>query len=393
MEKIAIVNQRYGLEVNGGSEYFTRLLAEKLNNYYDVTVLTTKAIDYNTWADHYKEDNEIINGVKVKRFGVKKQRNIRFFFWIYRILMKIPCRIGWFEELWLKEQGPYSSDFIKYIEESGNEYDVFLFVTYLYYLTAKGLPKVCEKSILIPTAHEEPCINIHLFKKIFESNAGMIFLTEEEEQVVRNHFNIKQRTEVAGVGMELLETMNNQTYKEKYQKMEPYIIYVGRIDTAKGCDIMFDFFRKFKNDTESDLKLLVAGKANMELPGDENIIFLGFVSEEEKYAAMTFSKALLLPSEYESLSISVLEAMALGTPVIVNGKCDVLKAHCLKSGTGSFYYNSADFINCIHHYETISSDELEKEREKAKSYVKTNYSWDSIIEKYKSIISETRRKL
>ena len=44
MKKIALVNQRYGLEVNGGSEYYTRLLAEKLAQYYQVEVLTTKAV-------------------------------------------------------------------------------------------------------------------------------------------------------------------------------------------------------------------------------------------------------------------------------------------------------------------------------------------------------------
>ncbi len=51
MKRIAIVNQRYGLEVNGGSEYYTRLLAEHLQESFDVTVLTTTALDYDTWEN------------------------------------------------------------------------------------------------------------------------------------------------------------------------------------------------------------------------------------------------------------------------------------------------------------------------------------------------------
>ena len=47
--KLAIVNQRYGLEVNGGSEYYTRLLAEHMAKYHEVDVLTTKAMDHDTW--------------------------------------------------------------------------------------------------------------------------------------------------------------------------------------------------------------------------------------------------------------------------------------------------------------------------------------------------------
>ena len=45
MKRIALVNQRYGMEVNGGSEYYTRMIAERLANRYEVEVLTTKAVD------------------------------------------------------------------------------------------------------------------------------------------------------------------------------------------------------------------------------------------------------------------------------------------------------------------------------------------------------------
>ncbi len=71
MKRIAIVNQRYGLEVNGGSEYYTRLLAEHLQESFDVTVLTTTALDYDTWENHYPAGTDKIHGVKVRRFPVK----------------------------------------------------------------------------------------------------------------------------------------------------------------------------------------------------------------------------------------------------------------------------------------------------------------------------------
>ena len=68
MKRIALVNQRYGLEVNGGSEYYTRMIAERLANRYEVEVLTTKAVDYTTWKDWYARDVETIHGVTVRRF-------------------------------------------------------------------------------------------------------------------------------------------------------------------------------------------------------------------------------------------------------------------------------------------------------------------------------------
>ena len=74
VKKIAIVNQRYGLEVNGGSELYTRQLAEKLTAVYEVDVITTKALDYSLWENYYEKDREVINGVNVLRFDVERLR-------------------------------------------------------------------------------------------------------------------------------------------------------------------------------------------------------------------------------------------------------------------------------------------------------------------------------
>ena len=74
-KKILFVVQRYGLEVNGGAELHCRQLAERLKDDYDVSVLTTCAIDYVTWKNEYKEGIEHINGVKVIRKKVDFERN------------------------------------------------------------------------------------------------------------------------------------------------------------------------------------------------------------------------------------------------------------------------------------------------------------------------------
>ena len=158
MKRIALVNQRYGMEVNGGSEYYTRMIAERLANRYEVEVLTTKAVDYTTWKDWYVRDVEVIHGVTVRRFPVEKLRARDFDQYNGKYLQEMAAgeRSLEKEHVWFEKQGPYSPACIQYIRQNKDKYDVFIFVTYLYYLTVAGMPEVAEKSIFIPTAHEEP---------------------------------------------------------------------------------------------------------------------------------------------------------------------------------------------------------------------------------------------
>ena len=74
--RLALVVQRYGLDIAGGAEYHCRLVAEHLARHASVTVLTTCASDYLTWANHYPEGEEVLNGVPVRRFAVERPRDI-----------------------------------------------------------------------------------------------------------------------------------------------------------------------------------------------------------------------------------------------------------------------------------------------------------------------------
>ena len=67
-EKIAFVVIRYGREINGGAEYHCRMLAERLAGDYDVEVLTTCVKNYVTGENEYPEGEEMLNGVRVRRF-------------------------------------------------------------------------------------------------------------------------------------------------------------------------------------------------------------------------------------------------------------------------------------------------------------------------------------
>ena len=395
MKKLAIINQRYGLEVNGGSEYYTRLIAEHLNKYYDVEVLTTTALDYNTWAEYYSQGNDIVNGVKVKRFSVEHPRNMMRFS-IASKLIRIFNKFGiHLDKWWVKEQGPCVQKLISYIKENKMKYDVFIFVTYLYYTTVMGLPEVADKAILIPTAHDEPYIYFSIYKKLFKQPKAFIFLTEEEKNFVRETFrNENIPYEVIGVGIDIPEKFqDNKTneeavskFRQKYNITSKYVIYAGRVDYGKKCDEMISYFARFKEKHPNHgIQLVIIGKDMMGMPKHRDIRQLGFVSDEDKYAGIAGAEYLWLPSQFESLSIALLEAMALGVPVIVNGKCKVLKGHCKKSSAG-VYYNSYEEFEKEFMKVGCADDTYFFMSKAAKLYVKKYYQWDVVEKQLQSII-------
>ncbi|MCM1270739.1 MAG: glycosyltransferase family 4 protein [Ruminococcus flavefaciens] len=389
MKKIALVNQRYGLEVNGGSEYYTRLIAERLTDEFQVDIITTKALDYTDWNNYYTADEEDINGVHVKRFPTQKCRAEDFNEYNGEYLSKISN--GHFseeeEKIWFEKQGPYCPAAIEFIKENRDNYDAFIFVTYLYYLTVMGMPEVAEKSVFIPTAHEEPFIHFKTFEKIFNLPKAFVFLTDEEKDLVQNLFNCRDiPCEVMGTGVEIPCKPDENAFRKKFGIEGDYIIYVGRIDEGKDCPMMFKYFMEYKSRRpESRLKLILMGKPVCRIPKHGDIISLGFVSEEDKFSGISGAKALVLPSKFESLSISVLEAMTLSVPVIVNGVCEVLKGHCVKSNGGLYYMNYFEFEGILD-YIFSHDEEYALLCRNAENYIEKNYRWDVIMRKFKEVI-------
>lgn len=283
-----------------------------------------------------------------------------------------------------RSPGPYSPDLIQYITENRDNYDIFIFVTYLYYSTVYGMPEVKDRAIFIPTAHDEYCIYYKVYEDLFRMPKGIVFLTEEERDFVHKTFkNADIPHTVAGVGINIPDQIDTERFRKKYNIDKKYMIYTGRVDESKGCGQMFEAFRIYREKAALPLELVVMGQQFMDIPQDEHIHYLGFVPEEDKFDAVAGAEALWLPSEFESLSISVLEAMALGKPILVNGKCEVLKGHCVKSG-GGFYYQ--DLNQAVEYLEWFASKEEHRKQydvmsQGAYDYIRKYYTWDKIMEK------------
>jgi glycosyltransferase involved in cell wall biosynthesis len=391
--KVGFVVQRYGKEVTGGAELHARWLAGHLKKYWDIDVITTKAIDYVTWRNEYKKDKENLNGIDILRFPVDEERNIEEIPEIDKTVFNQEHSLE--EEIyWNKKQGPYSTKLLNYLKKNKSKYDAFVFFTYLYATTYFGLPLVKEKAFLIPTAHNEPPIYLDLYKKVFKSPLGIIPSTVEEIKLIHKLFNnedIPFRITGIGINVPDRKLIDFPKVKEKYDLKNPYMIYMGRIDPGKGSHDLFEYFQRYKEMSDSNLDLVLTGKAIMDIPKRKDIKFLGFVSEEEKFSLINGCQFLINPSAFESLSMIIMEAWLLNKPVLVNGRCEVLKGQCRRSNGGLWYENYEQFKEMIP-WMLKHNKERKQMGENGKKYVQSNYSWEVIEQKFLDFIPKILRQ-
>ena len=390
--KVAFVCQWYGIEISGGAELHCRWIAEHMKKHWQVEVLTSRAVDYITWKNHYPEGEDTVNGIPVKRFSVTRTRNPIRFGRIQNYILENEHSEK--DELnWLDEEGPRLPALVDYIKNHRDDYDYFIFFSYRYYHSYWGVHTVPQKSILVPTAEKDPVIRLNIFKELFRKPQAIIYNSEEERKMIHAlSQNQGVLGDVVGVGTKIPERYSGQEFRQEHAIDGDYIVYIGRIDENKGCHELFDFFLRFKQETGSDIKLVLVGSTILKIPSHPDVVFLGFLSDEEKFSALDGALILVMPSFYESLSMVTLEAWAAEKPVLANARCDVLKGQCLRSQAGLYYENYDEFKESL---ELLLSDQqLRSEMGKnGRAYFLGNYTWDILEQKYLRIVEQLEKKI
>jgi glycosyltransferase involved in cell wall biosynthesis len=414
--KISLIVQRYGGDVVGGAERLCRGVAEGLAADHEVEVLTSCALSYRTWANHYREGVEQVNGVRVRRFRAHQERDIEAFNAMSEELFGGGERTPEQERAWIDAQGPFVPGLVDHLHAGGRDRDLLLFFTYLYYPTVHGIHVAPERSVLVPTAHDEAPFWMETYRSVFMLPAGLIFNTRAEQELVRRRFpEANQPAEVCGVGIEGIEELAEAAREARRGELAPTaasaarrptgdataartdptgtegkpqtakepatLLYAGRIEEGKGAAELLRFVERYRDRSGRDLRLWLMGEVAMDLPDQPWISPLGFVSEEEKRRRLAAATLLVAPSRLESFGIVLLEATVAGTPVLANGASEAYVEHCRNGNCGLYYENYDEFAAAL---DLLLADDRLREslaRDGA-DYARRRFSWDAIAGRY-----------
>ena len=169
--------------------------------FHDVTVFTTCARDYVTWRNELPAGEEVLGGVRVRRFPVEHERDLAAFNAFAEPLYAPPATHEE-EHAFLGRQGPVAPALVEALRAERGRYAAVVFFTYLYYPTYWGLRAAPERpsSCRRPTT-SRPCASD--LPRGLRAPAAFAFLTPAEQELVRARFGTGGRPAVvAGMGVD-----------------------------------------------------------------------------------------------------------------------------------------------------------------------------------------------
>ena len=172
---------------------------------------------------------------------------------------------------------------------------------------------------------------------------------------------------------------------------EKYLLYIGDMRKNKNLINAIKGFECAKS-KDDKLKFYIAGAKKFEYDKlkkyvsehklEKDVIFLGYVSDEEKEQLYSFAFALLFVSEYEGFGIPILEGAAYGTPVITSNTSsmnEIAEGYCL---TVNPYKKEAIGNEIL----KLNNAELRKKVIERQNKLLLKYTWDNSYKQFEEAL-------
>jgi glycosyltransferase involved in cell wall biosynthesis len=193
-----------------------------------------------------------------------------------------------------------------------------------------------------------------------------------------------------GVNAEDYQVTENGGFRTKYGlDNNPFILFMGRLNSIKGPDLLLQAFCMTKDELKN-FHLVFAGpdgemlaelqKLAAEFGAKDRIHFVGYLNGLDKYQAYHAAELLVIPSRQEAMSIVVLEAGITGTPVLLTDQCGFSEVDQIGGGKvvpASIEGLQKGLIEVLY-----NRDGLKSMGENLRQYTVEHFSWDSVIQKY-----------
>ena len=220
----------------------------------------------------------------------------------------------------------YNIKIKKFIKEHGAEYDIIHvhgdiggfkeLKNYNSIVTFHGFTEDAVKSrnILIKMFLYFTSIRYEKGNVLYCNN--LITVSENIKNKIKSYTKKKITVIYNGVNTNIYKSVQSKEkirlrHSLNFRKDIKYILFIGKDKYIKGLDIAIGAVKKIKNNGHLNI-------IGLEGRSEKNISYLGPIFSNKKINYIKCSDVLIAPSRYDAFSISVLEAMSCGIPIIIS---------------------------------------------------------------------------
>lgn len=294
-----------------------------------------------------------------------------------------------------------------------HNYRTFQNIVMHYYAKRYNVPYVLQAHGSLTTFFQKEKL-----KKIFDAIWGYKILRDASKFIAVTQLEIEHyksmgidedKIVVIPNGIDLSEFDNlpkRGEFKKKYNlgSNQKVILYLGRIHKTKGLDLLVRAFAGL-SESLTDARLVIVGSddgylsslrsliANLKV--DTSILFTGPLYGQEKLEAYVDADVYALPSSYEIFGITILEALACGTPIVMTGACGI--ADVIDGQAGLVVPYDEELLRKA--LLDILGDDQKRQQfsEKGKLLVREKFNWRNIAEQvealYEKVLQNSKVRL
>lgn len=422
--KLAFVTPRYGAEIPEGAEHACRLLAEQVSLRHHVEVLTTCARDPLTWDNQYSEGADRVRGVLVRRFAVNQLHDHTAFQQLSASLFGMP-RGRADEEAWVRQLGPTSPALVEHLKRQHRAYDAVVFFSLCHATTVFGIAAVPDRSVLFPYLRLHPALRFGLWPEVFGAARAVGYVSAAERILTRDFLRVVPAVEeTVGIGV---DTPAQQAYPRHQQNPEdtvvepdgsdaegdaappapeylegrgvlfrrrhrlsgPLVLYAGRIRPDNGSPEMLEYFDRYAA-ADGDTTLVLTGVKLMNLPEQGRVRPAGILPDRERMTAYEAADVAVAPEPDDLMATTVLESMAVGTPVLASGRNAGAVEHCRRANGGLYYADGPEFAEAL---QLLMTRPRLREQlgESGRRYVSEHCRWDVVLSRFERLMMRVKR--
>lgn len=372
--------------LGGGVKASYELSKEMALRVQEVTVYTTDIFDYNNRINYNFKNWDGVNTYYFKamsNFLAKKQFNFSL-----NLIYLLYKNVKNFDLIHIHEYRTINGTFAAYFAKKN------------------GIPYIIQPHGSLPSI-----IGRKRLKKVYDFVFGNNVLQNASKVIALNDMESEQYKNM-GVDSKKIRTIPNGIDISQYNSLPPkgsfklkhginddekIILFLGRINIIKGINLLVDAFEKLTHEF-SNVRLVIAGPDNGYLSSlkkqisvlkiEKHVLFTGPLYEQDKLEAYVDADVYVLPSVYEIFGITILEACACGTPVIVTDRCGI--SDFVENVGYVVEYDKEQLMDAL--FKILSNKEVRlKLGEEGKKLVRKEFKWDDIAKQIERIYKDVAK--